>query len=606
MTNLRRNLEILWRITFEYSLRYKGGMALAYLSILGMTLFSIFTAWLLGTGINAVLDPELRRGFLAEYSVETGLLILVLALVTVSILRGASAFGQTFFGESVSQQVAYRLRNEFYDHLQRLSFAFHDHEHTGNLMSKATADVEAIRMFVQAGLIRASFMLMLLIGIAIRVQSINITLALLSMVFIPIVAWRAGQTAIRLRRTWLSVQTELGHMTTVLQENLSGQRVVKAFNAEGYEQEKFRFRAERVASYSYQASTQQASNSALLTVFYIIATALVLWAGGLEVIAGNISVGELSEFIFLLGLLAAPIRMVAWVVNSFARAIGAGERIFAVLDTQSAVQDKTDAIVLPRVKGHVRFEKVTFGYDTASRVISDVSLDIQPTKTIALLGVPGSGKSTLIHLLPRFYDVTGGRILIDGHDIRDVTLQSLRANIAVVQQEVFLFTDTIEANIAYGAENTSRDDVVRAAKTAQLHDFINGLPEGYDTWVGERGATLSGGQRQRLAIARTILLDPPILILDDSTSSVDTETELLIRQALKEVSMGRTIFVIANRLSTVKEADLLVVMSDGQIVQQGTHDELAQQPGPYQEIYNMQLRPQEGSLTNRVEHGGKR
>lgn len=606
MTSLRRNFGILWRITFEYTLRYKGRMALAYLSILGMTVFSIVTAWLLGKGINAVLDPELRGGFLADYSVETGLLILVMALVVVSLLRGASAFGQTFFGESVSQRVAYRLRNEFYDHLQRLSFAFHDQQHTGNLMSKATADVEAIRMFVQAGLIRSSFMLMLLIGIAIRVLSINVTLALLSLVLVPIVAWRAGQTAIRLRRTWLAVQTELGHMTTVLQENLSGQRVVKAFNAEGYEQEKFRFRAERVAGYSYQASVQQASNSALLTVFYIIATALVLWAGGREVIAGNINVGELSEFVFLLGLLAAPIRMVAWVVNSFARAIGAGERIFAVLDARSPVRDKAGAVVLPRVEGHVRFEGVSFSYDTVAPVVSDISLEVRPTQMIALLGVPGSGKSTLMHLLPRFYDVTGGRILIDGHDIREVTLESLRANIGIVQQEVFLFTDTIEANIAYGATNASRDDIVRAATIAQLHDFITGLLEGYDTWVGERGATLSGGQRQRLAIARTILLDPPILILDDSTSSVDTETELLIRQAMKEVIKGRTIFVIANRLSTVKDADLLVVMRDGHIIQQGTHLELVQQPGSYQEIYELQLRPQEGALTSGVEHGGNR
>ena len=571
---------------------------MAYLSILGVTLFALAIPWVIGTGIDAVLNPEARSSFLAEFSVPTGLILLALAVVVANLLRGACAFGQTYFGESVSQLVAYRLRNEFYNHLQRMSFAFHDKEHTGNLMSKATADVEAVRRFVQAGLIRSSYMLMLLVAVGIRVETINLKLALMSLVFVPILAWRAGYIAIRLRRTWLMVQTELGHMTTVLQENLSGQRVVKAFNAEEYEQEKFRFRAGNIATYSYAASVLDTSNTAMMTVFYVATTALVVWAGGREIIAGNLTVGQLSEFILLLGLLAVPVRTVAWVVNSFARAIGAGERIFDVLDAQSPVQEKLGAVVMPRVQGHVRFEDVSFSYDTISGVVHNLQQEVQPTQVIALLGSPGSGKTTLVHLLPRFYDVTGGRILIDGHDIRDVTLQSLRANIGIVQQDVFLFTDSIEANVAYGAVGVSHDEVVQAAKIAQLHDFIMTLPEEYDTWVGERGVTVSGGQRQRLAIARTILLNPPILILDDSTSSVDTETELLIRQALREVIKGRTTFVIANRLSTVKDADIIVVMKEGRIIQQGNHRELIQQPGPYQEIYELQLRPQETALTN--------
>ena len=601
MATLRHNFGILWRITSEYALKYTVGMALAYLSILGVTLFALVIPWVVGTGINAVLIPEERSGFLAEYSVPRGLLFLAFTVVVANLLRGACAFGQTYFGESVSQRVAYRLRKEFYNHLQRMSFAFHDKEHTGNLMSKATADVEAVRRFVQAGLIRSSYMLMLLVAVGIRVESINLKLALLSLVFVPILAWRAGYIAIRLRRTWLMVQTELGHMTTVLQENLSGQRVVKAFSAEEYEQEKFRFRAGNIAWYSYEASVLDAGNNAMMTVFYVAATALVLWAGGREIIAGNLTVGELSEFILLLGLLAVPVRTVAFVVNSFARAIGAGERIFDVLDAQSPVQEKAGALALPRVQGHVRFEGVSFSYDSVSPVVHNANQEIQPTQVIALLGSPGSGKTTMVHLLPRFYDVTGGRILIDGHDIREVTLQSLRANIGIVQQDVFLFTDTIEANIAYGAVDVSHEQVVQAAKIAQLHDFIMTLPEEYDTWVGERGATLSGGQRQRLAIARTILLDPPILILDDSTSSVDTETELHIRQAMKEVIKGRTTFIIANRLSTVKDADIILVMKDGRIIQQGNHRELIQQPGPYQEIYELQLRPQESALTNGAE-----
>ena len=601
MGTLRHNFEILWRITSEYALNYKGGMALAYLSILGVTLFALAIPWIVGTGVDSVLSPGERSGFLAEFSVPMGLLFLALAVVVINVLRGACAFGQTYFGESVSQRVAYRLRNEFYNHLQRMSFAFHDKEHTGNLMSKATVDVEAIRRFVQAGLIRSSFMVMLLVGVGLRVGAIDRDLALLSLIFVPIIVWRAGYIAIRLRRTWLLVQTELGHMTTVLQENLSGQRVVKAFDAEEYEQEKFRFRAENVAKHAYEAAVLDADNSSMMTVFYVVAVALVLWAGGREVITGGLTIGQLGEFILLLDLLARPVRMVAFVVNTFARAIGAGERIFAVLDAQSPVQEKPGALALPRVQGHVRFEGVSFSYDSVSPVVRNVNQEVQPTQVIALLGSPGSGKTTMVHLLPRFYDVTDGRILIDGHDIREVTLQSLRANIGIVQQDVFLFTDTIEANIAYGAVDVSHEQVVQAAKIAQLHDFIMTLPEEYDTWVGERGATLSGGQRQRLAIARTILLDPPILILDDSTSSVDTETELHIRQAMKEVIKGRTTFIIANRLSTVKDADIILVMKDGQIIQRGNHRELIQQPGPYQEIYELQLRPQESALTNGAE-----
>ncbi len=601
MDRLRHNFGIIARITTQYALSYKSGMALAYLSILGVTIFALIVPWLLGTGINAVLDPDERSGFLADFSVLRGLLFLALAVVVVNLMRGAFAFGQTYFGESVGQRVGYKLRNEFYDHLLHMSFAFHDKEHTGDLMSKATADVEAIRRFVQAGLIRSSFMVMLLIGVGARVGTIDLGLALISLVFVPIVVWRAAYVAIRLRRAWTNVQTELGHMTTVLQENLSGQRVVKAFNAEEYEREKFSFRAGNVATHSYEASILEASNSAMMTVFYVAATALVLWAGGRQVINGTLNLGELGEFVFLLGLLAAPVRMVAFVVQSFARAIGAGERIFAVLDAQSPVQERQGAVALPRGKGHVRFESVSFSYDAASPVVSDIDLEVQPTEVIALLGGPGSGKTTLVHLLPRFYDVTGGRILIDGQDIRDVTLESLRANIGIVQQDVFLFTDTIEANIAYGAVNASHEDVVRAAKVAQIHDFIMTMPEGYDTWVGERGMTLSGGQRQRLAIARTILVDPPILVLDDSTSSVDTETELLIRQALKEVIKGRTTFVIANRLSSVKGADTIVVMEEGYIIQRGNHRELIEQPGTYQDIYELQLRPQETAFTNSTE-----
>lgn len=321
-------------------------------------------------------------------------------------------------------------------------------------------------------------------------------------------------------------------------------------------------------------------------------------------IAGTLTAGELAQFVFYLGLLAQPVRMAAWIINSFSRAISSGQRVFAVLDAESPVQEKKSAQVLGRIRGHVGFEDVSFAYDAVSPVLRNVTFEAAPAQVIALVGAPGSGKSTVVHLIPRFYDVTGGRVTIDGVEVRDVTLASLRNNIGIVQQDVFMFTSTIRENIAYGAVDASYDQIVTAARIAQLHDFITTLPEGYDTWVGERGATLSGGQRQRLAIARAVLLDPPILILDDSTSSVDTETEHLIRRALIDVMKGRTTFVIAHRLSTVKSANLILVLKDGQIIQRGSHSELVNEPGPYQDIYELQLRPQELLATDGAQPGG--
>lgn len=580
-------MRIIWRIT-KLAARHRVRLTLAYLSVLGVSAFSMLIPKLLGNAIDTVLSA----------GDQARLLYLAGAILVVSLLRGICAFGQQYLGESLGQRVAYDLRNEFYDHLQRMSFAFHDKEQTGNLMSKATADVDGVRMFVQTGLIRSVYMASLVVGVGTMMFLLNRQLALLSLALIPFVIWRGGYLVLRLRKEWLAIEDEAGHMTTVLQENLVGQRVVKAFAADEYERRKFYHRAANIFEHSYRAEMLQASNGGMMTLFHLGTTLLILYVGGRYVIQGAMTPGELAQFIFYMGMLAMPVRMSAWIVNSFSRAISCGQRIFVTLDAESPVQERNNAVSIPRARGHVRFEDVSFGYDTISPVLSHITFEAEPTKVIALVGAPGSGKSTIGHLLPRFYDVTAGRVTIDGVDIRDATLASLRANIGIVQQDVFLFTSTIRENIAYGAVGASFDQIVRAAQIAQLHDFIVSLPNGYDTWVGERGITLSGGQRQRLAIARTILLDPPILILDDSTSSVDTETEHLIRRALVEVMKGRTTFVIAHRLSTVKSASLILVLREGQIVQRGTHQELLSQPGPYQEVYELQLRPQEAMLAN--------
>jgi ATP-binding cassette subfamily B protein len=300
-----------------------------------------------------------------------------------------------------------------------------------------------------------------------------------------------------------------------------------------------------------------------------------------------------AAFIFYLALLAMPVRMIGWLVNTLSRASAAGRRLFDVLDAESPVQEKPAARPLPRVSGQVRFNHVSMSYDSTSEALHNIDFEVQPGQLVAILGAPGSGKSTLVHLIPRFYDVTEGSVAIDGVDVRDATLASLRQNVGIVLQDVFVFAATVRDNIAYGSDNASMEDVVEASKVAQLHDFVDGLPAGYDSWVGERGVRLSGGQRQRLAIARTILMDPPILILDDSTSSVDMATEYQIQQALAEVIKGRTTFVIAHRLSTVRKADLILVTDKGEIVERGTHEELLARDGSYRQIHDLQLRPQD-------------
>jgi ATP-binding cassette subfamily B protein len=526
---------------------------------------------------------------------DQGAIVSIVAIIFVlSLIRGILSFFQTYLGEALSQFVSYDLRNSFYNHVQHQSFGFHDRNHTGNLMSRAITDTENIRMFINMGLVRTPYFLALFVFVAAILLRMDWQLGLVSISFMPIVIVYSGFIRIKMRKIWLVVQEKMAEMSTVVQENFTGVRVVKAFASEPYEEAKFRVKNAEVAENYIKAEKMRASSMSFMLFTFLVAMGLILWFGGRRVIDGDLTPGELAQFIFYLQILQMPVRMSGWLVNSYARAASAGERMFEILDAKSPVEEKPRALDMKRPEGRVRFNDVDFAYNERGLVLEKLNLDVEPGKIVALLGPPGSGKTSIVNLIPRFYDVVGGSITIDDLDIRDATLESLRRNIGIVQQDVFLFTTTVRENIAYGNVNATHEDVVKAAQIAQLHDYIETLPDGYDTEIGERGSTLSGGQRQRMSIARAVLLDPPILILDDSTSSVDARTEDLIRRAMESVMEGRTTFVIAHRLSTVHRADVIVVLRDGKIEEQGTHQELlSYENGLYREIYELQLRPQE-------------
>ncbi len=547
------------------------------------TFFALIVPWLLAW----VIDKGFQHGQIGPLLLAAG------AILATSALRGFFAYEQGYLSQAISCLVAYDLRDLLYDHLQKLSFSFHDEAETGQLMSRLTVDIEAVRNFIPLGLLRALVAVVTFGAITVILFQLDWHLALVTMICIPILLFFSIQVARRLRPMWLSVQNEAGALGTVMQESLSGMRVVKAFAREEFEIAKFDAKNRELRELNLGAMRLSAWNQPLMVLVLNIVVVLIVWVGGVAVIGHQISLGKLvavTQYIFLLG---APARTLGFVVTWFMRGLSGGTRIFGVLDTRPAITDAAGAQALKHVAGHVRFEHVSFAYGNGPEVLHDVTIEAQPGRVIALLGATGSGKSTILHLLPRFYDVTSGRVLIEEKDVREVTQASLRGNVGLVLQDVFLFNATLRDNIAYGVTDATTEQIVAAARIARVHDFACNLPDGYDTWVGERGVTLSGGQKQRVAIARTLLLDPRILILDESTSSVDMETEYLIQQALNAVMRGRTTFVVASRLRTIKNADQILVLDKGRIVERGTHAALLAQGGLYTRLYDLQLRDQE-------------
>ncbi len=527
------------------------------------------------------------------------LIVAGIFLVVFGIVYGAFAFLQAYWAEKNSQAVAYDLRNDLFAKIQRLSFSYHDRNQTGQLMIRATDDVEKVRLFLGQGLIQLAGAFILLAGTLIIIFSTNVQLALVTIWILPVALVLFFVFGSLSRPLFTRVQQKLSILNTTLQENMAGIKVIKAFTREKSEQAKFKQQADQLMR---QQITVSRVFAFLIPVIFLVANlgqATTLYAGGIQIIHGTLTVGDWQEFSLYLIFMFLPIAQFGFIITQFSQASASATRIFEILDAKSDVTDKPDAASLPIVEGRIKFENVTFRYfGGGDPVLKNVSFETEPGQVVALLGATGSGKTTIINLLPRFYDPTEGCITIDGHDLRDLSLQSLRAQIGIVLQETTLFLGTIRDNIAFGKTDATDADIIAAARAAAAHDFIMEFPDGYDTRVGERGTTLSGGQKQRIAIARALLLSPHILILDDLTSSVDLSTEAQIQEALDRLMKGRTSFVIAQRISTVMSADLILVLDKGEVVARGKHKDLMEESEIYAEIYNSQL---VGDVTSDIE-----
>jgi ATP-binding cassette, subfamily B, multidrug efflux pump len=563
-----------------------------YLSHYWLTAFAALISLLLVNAAN-LYTPQLLRQLIDDgiYQLNMNVIWMVAGLlVLVAVVRGVFNFLQGYLSEKTSQGVAYELRNEIFERLQHLSFSYHDQSQTGKLMTNVTSDVEMVRMFAGNGLLQLISALVLLIGTLVILFSMNATLTLIFLAMIPPIGVIFGFFIKTLLPRSRIVQEKLEKLNSILQENLAGIRVVKAFAREDHERSRFSSRNQDLLTENITLLSIFATFFPMIFFIANVAIVGVLWVGGLEVIADSMTLGELVAFIGYQGFFLMPIFMLGFVGSVISRAEASAQRIFEVMDAKSEVVDKPDAIDAPSLSGHVIFDEVSFRYaGSETPVINEISFEALPNQTVAIMGRTGSGKSSIINLIPRFYDTTSGEIRIDGYDVRDLKLSSLRSQIGIVLQETTLFTGTIRDNIAYGRMDASEDDILQVAKAAQAHDFIIGFEDGYDTVVGERGVGLSGGQKQRIAIARALLLSPRILIMDDSTSSVDAETEYKIQQALEMLRQGRTTFVIAQRISTVRSADLILLLDEGRLVGKGTHAELLECCEIYTEILATQF-----------------
>ena len=573
----------IYRRLLAYLRPYTRQVSIAYISMIFASLINLFVPQI----IKNAIDNGLAAGKASTLWAAGGLIL------GIALVRGLAGFAQRFYGEWLSHRVAYDLRNDFYDSVQHLPFAFHDRSHTGDMMSRATSDIQEAQMFVGIGLMDLTAVTLLVLGVIIAMLLESVNLSLLALLPIPVLMFATIRFGATVRPMFKSIQEQMGTLSSVMQESMTGIRVVKAFAREPYELQKFDVENDEWFDRRFKLINVWANNWPFFTFLVAVSIFLLLMFGGPLALNGRITVGSLFALISYVLMLSGPVQRLGFLVNLAATASASAGRVFEIIDTPNEIEANSGSITLENPRGEVVFEDVAFAYREDQPILHDISFYAEPGQRVALIGPTGSGKSTVTNLIPRFYDATHGRILIDGVDTRDLNLHSLRRYIGIVLQDPFLFSQSVAENIAYGRPDASMDEIIAAATAARAHDFISGFPDGYDTRVGERGVTLSGGQKQRVAIARALLTNPRILILDDSTSSVDTETEYLIQQALDVLMEGRTTFIIAQRLLTLKNADYILVLDHGRIVERGKHDTLLANDGLYKEIYDLQLKDQE-------------
>jgi ABC-type multidrug transport system fused ATPase/permease subunit len=556
---------------------YRGQVIVSTLLAIGSQAAVLTIPYLTGRAID---DTR------AHHHDRHALLVDASLIVAAGAVQGVLMFWRRFLAGRLSLAVEYDLRNAMYQHLQRLSFGFYDRHQTGQLMSRATVDLQSVRIFLGYGLVFFSQNIVTVVIVVGVLLDIDWQLALIALAVSPLMMRTAYRYSRVSHPVLKDVQQRVADVTTQAEENIVGVRVVKAFAQEDRERERFAALAQRVFEQAVAAARIQARYVPMLSSLPSLAMAAVLLVGGYGVIHGSLSLGSFFAVNGYLALLVVPLRSAGMWVGQYQRAMASGERIFEVLDVDREIVERPDAAPLRSGPGHIRFESVEFAYEPGEPILCGIELDIAAGSTVALIGPTGCGKTTLTALIPRFYDVSTGRITVDGDDIRDVTLESLRGDVGIVSQETFLFSTTVAENIAYGTPGATPEEIVRAARQAQAHEFVMELPDGYDTHVGERGLTLSGGQRQRIAIARALLMNPRILILDDATASVDSTTEAKIKLALREVMKGRTTLIIAHRLSTISLAERVVVLERGRIMVEGTHAELMESSTVYRQIHS--------------------
>jgi ATP-binding cassette subfamily B multidrug efflux pump len=587
------DMGVLMRIT-RLALRYHWLLFLAVATTVAAALFQLMVPQFVGQAVDHAQGLLAGSAAGSEGEARNALMTTAFMLLGASVLRGLFTMVHNYLGESIGQHMGYDLRLLYYEKLQRLSFSFHDQIHTGDLITRGMLDIEGVRKFVDTALLRM-VLLVLLVGIgAYLLFSSDLVLGLLALSFVPFVAWRAVVMRLKLSISWRQLQERLSVLTTIMSENLEGIRIVRAFVAHHFELNKFARASNSALGLALHRIGIRMRNTSVMTYAYFGAMGLVLWAGGYKIIDGEITVGKLAEFLAFMTILQLPVRHTGMMINGISRASASGTRLFEILDIEPAIRDKPDAPDLLLKDGVLRFEDVCFAYRNevgGHELVSNISFQVRPGETVGIVGPPGSGKSTIANLIPRFYDVTGGRITIDDQDIRDITLESLRNAVGIVQQDTFLFTAPIERNVAYGDPLADNDRISAATESAQLHDYIVGLPMGYNTLVGERGVSLSGGQRQRLSIARSILPTPAVMVFDDSTAAIDAATEQRIRAALREATANQATIIISHRLGSLMHANEILFIESGRIVEQGSHKDLVAAKGRYAGLYNLQVNP---------------